>query len=157
LRQLLSLLSASDSNFRRGPRLRFSAPRREGPEVSCRYSAAKSLGLKLEGQVVTGSGGDWPLFRTDGVVVFDARYLLRARDGALIHIVNRGFAHAATPEIQQKIDRGEDVDPAGNYFRLAPVLRNAHRDRTNGSADSSSSALVRNTLNHSIFHYFIVR
>jgi hypothetical protein len=141
--------------FPPGPRLRFPLPA-GGSRGFVSLLGGEVTGPKFEGQVVAGSGGDWPLFRADGVVVFDARYLLRARDGALIHIVNRGFAHAATPEIQQKIDRGEDVDPAGNYFRLAPVF-----ETPPGPHEWLSRFVIVGTgekyASHSIFHYFIVR
>ena len=54
-------------------------------------------GPRLDGEVL-GGGGDW--FRDrDGTVTLDARYLLRASDGAVIDIVNRGFWHAS-PEVK---------------------------------------------------------
>ncbi|MBI5439865.1 MAG: DUF3237 family protein [Deltaproteobacteria bacterium] len=78
-------------------------------------------GPRLTGEAVPLSGGDWPLFRPDGVVEFDARYLLRAADGTLISVHNRGFAHAP-PEVAKRIEAGERVDPSLNYFRLSPVF-----------------------------------
>jgi hypothetical protein len=50
-------------------------------------------GPLLEGDVVPG-GADWQLVRADNVVELDARYTIRARDGALIHVRNRGIWHA---------------------------------------------------------------
>lgn len=81
-------------------------------------------GPLLNGEVVAGSGGDWPIIRSDGVIAFDARYLIRADDGTMIQVFNRGYAHAA-PDVQERIARGETVDPADNYFRLAPSFETA--------------------------------
>jgi len=44
----------------------------------------------LAGEVLPG-GADWQLLRADGVLEIDARYSLRAQDGALIHVRNRGI------------------------------------------------------------------
>ncbi len=84
-------------------------------------------GPLLQGQVVPG-GGDWAVQRGD-TLELDARYLLRAADGALIDIVNRGY-YRATPEVVRRIDAGEQVDESEYYFRTSPVFRTsapAHR------------------------------
>jgi hypothetical protein len=47
-------------------------------------------GPLLRGKVIPMSGGDFPLVRPDGVIDFDARYLLEAEDGTLIYQQNRG-------------------------------------------------------------------
>ncbi|MYW67343.1 DUF3237 family protein [Streptomyces sp. SID8379] len=71
-------------------------------------------GPRLTGTVLSG-GGDWSSTRGE-VCQLEARYLLRADDGAVIDIVNRGYYHESHP------------DPAGSgapdvYFRTAPVFR----------------------------------
>jgi hypothetical protein len=107
-------------DFPPGPRVRF--PVQGGATRGFVAVAGGSVaGPRLEGEVVPGSGGDWPLFRSDGVVAFDARYLIRAKDGTVIQVFNRGYAHAPA-EVQARIDRGESVGPADNYFRLSPVF-----------------------------------
>ncbi len=140
--------------FPPGPRLRFPLPTGESRGFVPILSGAVT-GPRLEGEVVAGSGGDWPLFRADGVVVFDARYLLRARDGGLIQLTNRGFARAATPEIQQRINRGEEVDPASNYFRLSPVF-----ETSPGPHDWLARSVIVGSgekhADYSLFHYFVV-
>jgi hypothetical protein len=55
-------------------------------------------------------------------VDLDARYLIRADDGALIDIVNRGF-WVASEEVNAKAEAGELVDPSRYYFRTQPVFR----------------------------------
>lgn len=140
-------------DFPPGPRLRL--PLRGGEARGFVAIAGGAIaGPRLSGEVVAGSGGDWPLFRSDGVVAFDARYLLRADDGTLIHVVNRGFAHAP-PDVQARIDRGETVDPSSNYFRLAPTF-----ETPEGPHDwLTRSILVGYGEKHrdfSDFHYFVV-
>lgn len=44
----------------------------------------------LQGEVLSG-GADWQLLRPDGVLEIDARYTLRAMDGTLLHVRNRGL------------------------------------------------------------------
>ncbi|ATE65713.1 DUF3237 family protein [Rhizorhabdus dicambivorans] len=107
-------------HFPPGPRLRFPV---SADEVRGFVSVAGGQveGPLLSGEVVAGSGGDWPLFRSDGVVAFDARYLIRAVDGTIIQVFNRGYAHAPA-DVQARIERGQPVDPSENYFRVAPVF-----------------------------------
>jgi Protein of unknown function (DUF3237) len=84
-------------------------------------------GPHLQGTVVAG-GGDWSTKRGDATEL-DARYLLRASDGALIDIVNRGFWRA-TEDVERRLEAGEEVDESEWYYRTAPVFRTdapAHR------------------------------
>lgn len=79
-------------------------------------------GPLLRGEVLAG-GGDWAVERS-GTAQLEARYLLRADDGAVIDILNRGYFRA-TPEVLVRYERGEEVaesDP-GVYFRTAPVFQ----------------------------------
>lgn len=107
-------------DFPPGPRIRFPV---RGGETRGFVTVASGdvTGPRLEGEVIPGSGGDWPLFRSDGVVAFDARYLIRARDGTIVQVFNRGYAHAPA-DVQARIDRGDQIDPTENYFRLSPVF-----------------------------------
>jgi hypothetical protein len=78
-------------------------------------------GPRLNGTVVAG-GGDWAIAREGVAVDLDARYLIRADDGALIDIVNRGF-WVASDEVNERVEAGEPVDPSEFYFRTQPVFR----------------------------------
>lgn len=85
-------------------------------------------GPRLNGTVVAG-GGDWSVERTKGVIELDARYLLRADDGALIDIVNRGFFRVPA-ELAERAEAGEPLPDEQVYFRTSPVFRTdapAHR------------------------------
>jgi hypothetical protein len=77
-------------------------------------------GPRLKGEVVPG-GGDWST-RRGHTFELDARYLIRAEDGALIDIVNRGF-FTGSEAVKEQIERGEEIDPADVYFRTQPVFR----------------------------------
>lgn len=79
-------------------------------------------GPRLSGTVVPG-GGDWSVKRGAIVYELDARYLIRAADGALIDIVNRGYYRTATAEAIARMEAGEELDPAEVYFRTSPVFR----------------------------------
>ncbi len=76
-------------------------------------------GPLLQGKVLPHTGGDYPLLRRDGVASFDARYLLQATDGTLILLRNRGYRHGESSAMAGLV-RGEKVDPAAYYMRLAP-------------------------------------
>jgi len=77
-------------------------------------------GERLEGEVMTG-GADWQYVRADGVLELEARYSIKAKDGAEIAVINRGMRRAP-PEIMERLSRGEVVDPAFVYFRTVPVF-----------------------------------
>ena len=140
-------------DFPPGPRIRF--PVRNGEARGFVTVAGGTVaGPRLEGEVVPGSGGDWPIFRSDCVVAFDARYLIRAHDGTIIQVFNRGYAHAP-PDVQERIDRGEPVGPTENYFRLSPVF-----ETVDGPHDWMTRAVFvgfgEKHPEHSIFDFFVV-
>src|SRR5260221_4741289 len=82
--------------FPPGPRLRFPL-QAGGSRGFVSLLGGEVTGPRLEGEVVAGSGGDWPRVRADGGVVFGARYLLKAPDWALFPIFNTRFAHVPQP------------------------------------------------------------
>ena len=77
-------------------------------------------GPKLRGEVL-GGGADWQYVRGDGVTIAEAVYLLKANDGTLIQIRNRGVRHGP-PEVIQRLAEGEHVDPSEYYFRASPTF-----------------------------------
>jgi hypothetical protein len=78
------------------------------------------VGPRLTGLVLP-YGGDWSTTRP-AETTLDARYLLRAEDGAVIDIHNRGF-YRADPEIEQRIQAGEEVAESEYYYRTFPVFQ----------------------------------
>jgi hypothetical protein len=80
-------------------------------------------GPRLAGTILPG-GADWQTLRADGVAELEARYTLRADDGALIGVVNRGLRHGPD-EVMRRLIAGEPVDPDAYYFRSSPVFETA--------------------------------
>jgi hypothetical protein len=77
-------------------------------------------GPKIRGRILTG-GADWQLIRADGAIELDARYTLETDRGALIYVSNRGLRHAA-PEVLEKLNAGQTVDPRSYYFRTVAAF-----------------------------------
>jgi hypothetical protein len=80
-------------------------------------------GERLHGEVLPG-GGDWAVFRPDGVMVLDVRLTLRTHDGALV-LMTYGGRWAVPAEARDDIaDRAtrHRVDPDRYYFRTTPVF-----------------------------------
>ena len=82
-------------------------------------------GGTVEGPRFTGivypGGGDWPLFRDDGVAEFDSRHFIRAEDGTNIYMRNRGI-HRGTLESVAAIRAGEAPPEGSYYLRCAPIF-----------------------------------
>lgn len=82
-------------------------------------------GPYIRGKAVPNSGGDYALFRPDGVLQFDARYMLQEDDGTLILMQNRGYLWGRNPDTMKKLRDmafagGPTVDPSEYYLRAAP-------------------------------------
>ena len=76
-------------------------------------------GPRLSGSVVPHSGADFPTVRGDGVIELSAQYLLRAEDGTLIYIMNRGYLIPGGEGARIN----EEGMPQPGYFRLTPYFR----------------------------------
>jgi hypothetical protein len=84
-------------------------------------------GPRLRGKAVPNSGGDYALFRPDGVLAFDARYMLQEDDGTLILLNNKGYLWGRKPDTMQRLREmafagGPTVEPADYYLRAAPTF-----------------------------------
>jgi len=69
-------------------------------------------GPRLTGSVVAHSGADYPMVRADGVIELNAHYLLKAEDGTLIYIMNKGY-----------LVPGGAGSTQPSYFRITPYFR----------------------------------
>jgi hypothetical protein len=76
-------------------------------------------GPHIRGIVIPGSGADWPLVRPNGVIDFDARYMLQVDDGTVIYLQNRGFRWGPQA-VMDAMARNEPVDHSSYYFRTSP-------------------------------------
>lgn len=96
-------------------------PSARGDTRAAIYAAAGTVeGPRLRGRVIPMSGGDFPLQRPNGVIDFDARYLLEAEDGAIIYLENRGYRWAKTDDIAEKMRNNEAVGNDDYYMRVTP-------------------------------------
>ncbi len=77
-------------------------------------------GPGFKGEILAG-GADWQAIRADGLTQVLARYVIRADDGAMISVVNRGIRRASEPVIRRLL-AGEPVNPSLVYFRTAPTF-----------------------------------
>jgi hypothetical protein len=102
-----------------GP-IRDLGPTPHGRRRIVEIGGGTAKGPRLEGKIVPG-GADWQYVRGDGVLELEARYSIRTRDGTEIAVVNRGLRRAS-PEIMERMSRGEAVDPALVYFRTVPTF-----------------------------------
>ena len=80
-------------------------------------------GERLSGEVLDG-GNDWQTVRSDSAVTLDVRLVLKTDDEAMIGMTYRGI-RSGSPDILARIDRGETVDPATYYFRIASFFETA--------------------------------
>jgi hypothetical protein len=84
-------------------------------------------GPRLRGRAVPNSGGDYALFRPDGVLAFDARYMLEEDDGTLILLHNRGYLWGRKPDTMERIRDwifrgGKPVPRTEYYLRAIPTF-----------------------------------
>lgn len=75
-------------------------------------------GPGIKGRVLPG-GADWQMVQPDGFSELDTRYALETDDGELIYVQNAGVRHAP-PDVMQRLNAGETVDPSVVYFRTVP-------------------------------------
>jgi hypothetical protein len=76
-------------------------------------------GPRLQGEVLPG-GADWQGVRPgDGLTRLQARYWLKAADGTVIGVENRGIRRAEAA-VMQRLLAGEIVSPHDYYFRATP-------------------------------------
>jgi len=76
--------------------------------------------IQLEAEILPG-GADWQLVRPDGAIEIDTRYSARTAAGEYVHFRTSGV-RSGPPEVLAALLRGEEVDPAAYYFRVAVYL-----------------------------------
>lgn len=100
--------------------LQWLRPTSMGATRAAIYAAAGTVeGPRLNGRVLPMSGGDFPLVRPNGVIDFDARYLLEADDGTIIYMQNRGYRWGS-PEVMERLSKNEVVRSEEYYMRAVP-------------------------------------
>lgn len=74
-------------------------------------------GERLRGKVLPG-GGDALVIRPDGVLVLDVRLALCTDEDEIIYLTYTG-RRGGSPEIIERISRGEIVPAGSDYYRIA--------------------------------------
>jgi hypothetical protein len=113
-------------------------------------------GPLLNGTIVPMSGGDFPLQRTNGVIDFDARYLIQADDGAIIYLENRGYRWARTEDVAERMRSNGEAEFAEYYMRVTPKF-----DAPAGTHEWMSKhvfvGVAEKLPGANRIHYFVVR
>ncbi|MFY2788022.1 DUF3237 domain-containing protein [Rhodococcus sp. MALMAid1271] len=110
-------------------------------------------GPRLTGEVLA-HGGDWFVERGD-TVQLDARYVLRADDGSLIDVRNRGY-YRADSGVESRLDAGEVVDERDYYYRTAPVFQ-TDSEQFRWLADNQFLGMARNEGGQICIRFFWLR
>jgi hypothetical protein len=92
---------------------------RGGKRVFVGIASGIFEGPNIKGIVVPGSGGDYADARRDGILDFDARYMLKEDDGTFIYLQNRGYRWGSE-DAMEKMKRQEELDPSDYYMRVSP-------------------------------------
>jgi len=104
--------------------LRFDKPL-EFPSMSGERGFFRIVESKVEGERIKGSiaddGGDWIVFRPDGVVETDSRMMIRTEDGVLVYLRSRGVIRAR-PEQLALFKAGKGLEAGEAYYRTAPYF-----------------------------------
>ena len=82
-------------------------------------------GPKIQAEIMAG-GMDLLLGGSEGAVRPDVRLVLKLDDGETLLIVYRGVRHG-TPEVMERIAKGEQVPPNEYYLRTGLVFETASR------------------------------
>ena len=84
-------------------------------------SGGQFIGDRIRGEVLAQASSDLLLARADGTFQLDARLILKTNDGALILMSYRGV-RCASPEVNARIARGDEVAPSDYYLRTTPFF-----------------------------------
>ncbi|MDO9709312.1 DUF3237 domain-containing protein [Paracraurococcus lichenis] len=75
-------------------------------------------GPSLKGRLVPGTTADWLRVEADGTAHMDVRLVMRTEQGQTFFMHYSGV-RSGPPEVLARLGRGEAVDPADYYFRIA--------------------------------------
>ena len=81
----------------------------------------------MNGTLLPGASADWQIVLQDGTVLGDILYTLQTDGGALLYVQSRGVRHGS-PEVLERLGRGEDVDASEYTFRTSTRIETASRE-----------------------------
>ena len=94
--------------------------RRVVPIAGGRVGGLPDGQTRFDAEILPG-GADWQVVRPDGTIEIDTRYSARTPAGEHLHFRTAGV-RSGPPDVLAALLRGEDVDPASYYFRVAVYL-----------------------------------
>lgn len=97
----------------------YLTPSGTGQDRVAIYAKSGTVEGRINGRVVPMSGGDWALKRADGVIDFDARYMLELDDGTPVYLQNRGYRWGSE-DAMARMQRQEPVADDEYYMRVSP-------------------------------------
>ena len=83
-------------------------------------------GPQMKGKLLPGASADRQIALPDGTALADIRYTLLTENGALLYVQSRGVRHGS-PEVLERLGRGEDVDASEYTFRTSTQIETASR------------------------------
>jgi hypothetical protein len=81
-------------------------------------------GPELNGKLLPGSSADWQIVLPDGTALGDIRYTLQTDDGNLLYVQSHGVRHGS-PDVLERLARGDDVDASQYTFRTSTKIETA--------------------------------
>jgi hypothetical protein len=87
-------------------------------------TGGRFTGAELGGTLLAGGSADWQIIRPDGAAIGDIRYTLQTDSGALLYVQSRGVRHGS-PEVLERLGRGEDVAPSEYTFRTSTQIESS--------------------------------
>ena len=99
--------------------LHAGAPHMTTPELRVVPVTGGSFeGPAMKGELVPGTTADWLRVEADGTARMDVRLVMRTDKGQHFYMIYSGVRHGPA-DVIAALGRGEAVDPASYYFRIA--------------------------------------
>jgi hypothetical protein len=90
-------------------------------------TAGTFWGPELNGNLLPGASADWQIVVRDGTALGDIRYTLQTDGGAFLYVQSRGVRHGS-PEVLERLARGEEVDASEYTFRTSTRIETGSRE-----------------------------
>lgn len=84
-------------------------------------SGGAFAGPEISGKLLPGASADWQIVLPDGTALGDIRYTLQTTGGDLLYVQSRSIRHGS-PEVLERLGRGEDVDASEYTFRTSTQI-----------------------------------
>jgi hypothetical protein len=81
-------------------------------------------GPELKGTLVPGASADWQIILPDGTALGDIRYTLETDQGQILYVTSTSVRHGS-PEVLERLARGDDVEAAEYTFRTSTSIETA--------------------------------